>query len=260
MGNVTLQRQLPNKPLFADVLWSKPVNRKAAKKLLIVGGHLGNFRQVQSVYTAAIKAGIGEAKVVLPDKLRPALGNHPDCLFVASTNSGTLAKAALAEIKVYAEASDGLLLGPDLSQNAETITLVEQILLDFKTDICLSSEAIHLMLFNADAISFALNRLLVAPTKLLVKLAAKYRTPVTIRPDGGLLNQVNLLEALGNMVPAAYVLAATDLLVWSDGQVSHTALKTWYEPTLLGYLFTHYLQQPDKFKGLTTAAYELSQL
>ena len=37
------QRQTSEKPLFADVLWSRPENRNLAGKLLIAGGNLYGF-------------------------------------------------------------------------------------------------------------------------------------------------------------------------------------------------------------------------
>src|SRR3990172_12023595 len=89
-----------NQPIFPKILWERPINKRAAKQLLIVGGHSMHFSATQQAYLEAIATGVGEAKVVLPDSVLKLTGssNLPDCLFVPSNTSGSMAKAALDEI------------------------------------------------------------------------------------------------------------------------------------------------------------------
>ena len=64
------QKQEPGKPLFPDVEWNKPERRDQAGKLGIIGGNKLGFLAVAESYQEALKAGVGEARVLLPDALK----------------------------------------------------------------------------------------------------------------------------------------------------------------------------------------------
>src|SRR5688500_9831802 len=114
-----------DQPLFPNVLWDKPVNKTAAKKLLIIGGNQQRFQKVQQAYQFAKAAGIGEAKVLLPDSSEPSLGELPDALFAPSTPAGSMDKSAIEMIQKLSKEVDGLLLIGDLTKNPSTIALLE---------------------------------------------------------------------------------------------------------------------------------------
>lgn len=63
-------KQTADKPLFPDLLWSRPENASFAGKLLIVGGNLYGFNNPAKAYEESKKAGIGVARVLLPDALQ----------------------------------------------------------------------------------------------------------------------------------------------------------------------------------------------
>src|SRR5579862_9881243 len=93
------QRQTADKPLFPDTLWSQPENKRHAGKLLIIGGHQQSFAGASEAYSAALKAGIGTAKVVLPNKLEKTLRTvFPEAEFAASTPIGSFSRQALGEL------------------------------------------------------------------------------------------------------------------------------------------------------------------
>ena len=62
-------KQTSGKPLFPDIEWQKPEQKNLAGKLLIIGGNKLGFAAVAQAYTDALKAGIGECRVILPDSL-----------------------------------------------------------------------------------------------------------------------------------------------------------------------------------------------
>ena len=64
------KKQTSTSPLFPSVSWSRPERRDQAGKLLIIGGSAGNFRAVALAYETALKTGIGEVKVLVPDSLK----------------------------------------------------------------------------------------------------------------------------------------------------------------------------------------------
>ena len=67
-------RQEQSKPLFPELEWSRPENRLAAGKLLVAGGNAHGFAAPAEAYTAAVKAGAGTVRVLLPDAIRKIVG------------------------------------------------------------------------------------------------------------------------------------------------------------------------------------------
>ncbi len=247
------------KALFPEIDWNKPVNKRAAKRLLIIGGHRTQFAHTQTVFNAAVKAGIGEAKVVLPDVLAPMIGHQPEFLFVPSTRSGSIAKAAYEPIKAFASESDGLILAGEFSHHPESISVVEQIMEESDKPTMLGTEAIEVMLFLPTSIFMHAHRLLIADTKTLAKLAAKLELNFEIIRDGGLTNKLNLLQRLSTAEAAAIVLFGAEIIVQVANQTSVTAVAGISEADVAGYMATYWLQHNDEFKALTTAAWELTQ-
>jgi NAD(P)H-hydrate repair Nnr-like enzyme with NAD(P)H-hydrate dehydratase domain len=63
-------RQDVKKPLFPDLMWSKPETKSQAGKLLILGGNVHGFSAAAESFNEATKAGIGTARVLMPDILQ----------------------------------------------------------------------------------------------------------------------------------------------------------------------------------------------
>jgi NAD(P)H-hydrate repair Nnr-like enzyme with NAD(P)H-hydrate dehydratase domain len=123
------QRQVKDKPLYPNILWSRPENRLTAGKLLIVGGNLHGFAAVGQAYQAALKTGVGTARVLLPDSLQKTVGKMIDnCQFTASTPNGSFASQALAEMLDGATWADAVLLAGDFGRSSETAILLERFL------------------------------------------------------------------------------------------------------------------------------------
>jgi hypothetical protein len=68
-----------DEPLYPTILYNRPVTRNAAGRMLVVGGHSGEFSVPTAVHQLATAAGIGECRVVLPDNLAK---DNPDALIV----------------------------------------------------------------------------------------------------------------------------------------------------------------------------------
>src|SRR5471032_3085314 len=102
-------KQAADKPLYPDLLWSRPENRAQAGKLLIVGGNAHGFAAAGEAYAEATKAGVGTARVLLPDSLQKTVGKVFEAgEYAPSTPSGSFAKRALAELLAMAEWADGV--------------------------------------------------------------------------------------------------------------------------------------------------------
>ena len=63
---------------FPDVEWNKPERRDQAGKLGIIGGNKLGFLAVAESYQEALKAGVGEARVLLPDALKKKCSREYD--------------------------------------------------------------------------------------------------------------------------------------------------------------------------------------
>src|SRR3954469_20037555 len=93
-------------PLYPKVLYNRPITRSGGGRLLIVGGHSGEFSLPTAIHQFAVAAGVGEAVAVLPDNLAKFLGGAPGTAFAASSTSGSLGREALGRILELSEESD----------------------------------------------------------------------------------------------------------------------------------------------------------
>ncbi|HEV2413075.1 MAG TPA: hypothetical protein VGS28_04735 [Candidatus Saccharimonadales bacterium] len=128
-------KQVTDRPLFPEIEWNRPEQKSLAGRLLIVGGNVHGMGAVMQAYEAALRSGVGECRVVLPDALKRHIKSAPfECLFVSSTPNGGISKEALGDIKAYASWANGILLIGDTGRNSETaVVMVELLKLDIPT-------------------------------------------------------------------------------------------------------------------------------
>ena len=244
-------------PLFPKILWNQPVNKRTAKRLLIIGGQAKQFGHTQDTYRAALEAGIGTAKVVLPDAIQVYTGELPDGLFVTSTKVGSMAKPALAEIKVFAAESDGLLLAGELSKNSETLSLIESLLDEITLPTVITEEVINSLLYRPSSLFGASGRLLIASSQAFVKLAEKLKIGIQINSNSSLLNRIDLLMALATLQPSNFVALGPEIIIAGKNQISVTPVSNIDPVRTAAFLATYWLQHSDSFQALTTGAYAM---
>ncbi len=137
------QKQTLDKPLFPDLLWSKPQTRRTAGKLLIIGGNLHVFSAPGQAYNIAMQAGVGAARVLLPEGLRKTIGSVlEDCEFAPMNKSGSFAQQALGEWLEQATWADAVLIAGDLGRNSETAIVTEQFLKKFPGLVVITQDAL----------------------------------------------------------------------------------------------------------------------
>lgn len=137
------QRQTADKPLFPDLIWSRPETKNQAGKLGIIGGNSQSFAAAAEAYQAATSAGIGSARVLLPDSLKKSVGRLFEAgEFAPSTPSGSFAQTALDSVLELAEWADALLIAGDLAHNSETAILLEKLLSDYQGKCTLTKDAV----------------------------------------------------------------------------------------------------------------------
>ena len=139
-------RQEPGKPLFPDVEWNKPERRDQAGKLGIIGGNKLGFLAVAESYQEALKAGVGEARVLLPDILKKSVpAVMTDVLFAPTNQSGSLANEALSEALALEKWADVLLLCGDAGRNSQTSIVYEELIKKSEIPVVLTRDAIDLV-------------------------------------------------------------------------------------------------------------------
>jgi hypothetical protein len=248
--------------LFPDLLWSRPENRNQAGKLLIIGGNAHGFAAAAEAYAAASGAGIGTARVLLPDSLQKTVGKVLEAgEYAPSTPSGSFSRQALAEALAMAGWADGVLLAGDFGRNSETAVMLEQLLEKYSGQLTLTKDAAD---YFAKAPAKLLDRsetLLVLSFAQLQKFAAgaRFTTAFTFNMD--LLRLVDALHEFTEKHQAGIVVKHLDtIFVAVNGEVSTTGFESdiWCINTA-AKASVWWLQNPSKpFEALTSAVLERS--
>jgi len=147
------QRQTHDKPLFPDIEWNKPEQRSQAGRLGIIGGNKLGFAGVGEAYSLALEAGVGEARVLLPDVLRKTVpAAITDALFAPTNISGGLSAEAFGEMKALAEWSTEILLIGDAGRNSETAILYEKFITEYSGPLIVTRDAFDLLANTLDLV------------------------------------------------------------------------------------------------------------
>lgn len=251
-------KQLPSKPLFPELEWSRPENRQFAGKLLIVGGNLYGFAAPAEGYTESLKAGIGASRALLPNAIQKVVGpSIENCEFAASTPSGSFSQRALVELLDWCRWADGILFAGDLGRNSETAILVEKFLQKCEAPTILTKDAVDYVVSAPQAALERPNTALVLSLSQLQRLgtAAKFEKPITFG-----MNLVQLVEWLhlftNRFAPHIVVKHLDQIFVAVNGEVSTTRLQkdkqVWRLKTA-AHVAVWWIQNRSKtFEALTT--------
>jgi len=259
MDHTYWRKQTPDTPLFPDLLWSRPEHKKQAGKLGIIGGHAQSFAAAATAYAEAGKAGIGTARVLLPDSLEKTVGQIFEAgEYAPSTPSGSFSQRAVADVLELAAWGDSLLVAGDLGHNSETAILLEKLAHDYSGQLTITRDAAD---YFTDAPAPLLNRedtLLVISFAQLQKLAVQAHFPHAFTFSMDLLRLIDTLHDFTTQY-RLYVVTKhlENILVAVNGQVSSTRLtkdlETWRVATA-AHAATWWLQNPAKpFEALTSA-------
>jgi hypothetical protein len=248
-----------DKPLFSDLLWSRPENRLHAGKLLIVGGNAQAFASAAEAYAAAEKAGIGTARVLLPDSLQKTVGRVFEAgEYAPSTPSGSFSQQALAELLSMAQWSNGVLLAGDLGRNSETAILIEHFTEKYEGQLTFTKDAADYVINTPGPLLVRPNTLLVISFAQLRKLATGARFTRAFTTDMDLLRLIDALHEFTTRYAIGLIVRFHDtVLVAREGEVSTTKVpsepKIWRLKTAAN-ASVWWLQNPTKpFEALTTS-------
>jgi NAD(P)H-hydrate repair Nnr-like enzyme with NAD(P)H-hydrate dehydratase domain len=259
MDSTFWQKQDASKPLFPDLLWSRPETRRQAGKLLIIGGNGYEFKSPANAYGDALQAGIGNAKVLLPDSMHKVVRDiFPEAEFAPSTPSGSFARASLAQAIDIADWADGVLLAGDLGRNSETAIFLESLTKKYAGPLVITKDAADYCLNTPTGCLTRPTTVAVITIAQLQKLAVAAKFPAAFKFEMDLLQLVEILHEFTGQYPLHIITKQLDtLVVASGGQVSTTRLEapldSWRTHTAASAA-TWLIQNTDKpFEALTTS-------
>ena len=253
----------PDQLLFPKILWSRPISRQTAGRLLVVGGHRSGVAHLQVGYQIAAASGVGALTLLLPDALRPLLGTIPEITFGPSTSSGSLAKPALAELIELASNADTTLIGIDASNNSETAILFESFVAKYHQPLIVVDNGLEVIATNPEAFARRPDTLVILTMQQLFKLAGKLQLPLHIKPDAGLGGKVGIVNDLWEVLRTDLAIIGPEIIIKVGQRVSITPLE--YQSanllaTAYGVLAVFYTQNPAAhYEGLTTGAFLVKQ-
>ena len=182
MNSEIWQKQDPAKPLFENLIWSKPTNKLTSGKLLVIGGNANGFTAPALAYNLALDAGIGSVKVMLPMALQKIVGKALlEAEFAPSNKSGSFSRQSLSSFLDLAHWSDAVLLAGNFSSNSETSALIEDFLAKYDGAVTFSDDALDIVLNNPHAVLNRPDSLLVLNFDKLQKLFINSRFQMAIK-------------------------------------------------------------------------------
>ncbi len=248
MGPTYWHKQTKNNPLFPDLLWSRPENKRLAGKLVILGGSISGFSSLAIAFQAASEAGAGSLRVVAPDRIAKLVGGWNEVFFAQSSKSGSFSSGALAEWLEHAEWADATLLAGNFGHNSETAILIEKFLNSYKGQAVLTGDALDLLLTSPDALWLRPRTLLVPTFVQLQKLITKTKSKHAVTLNMDLLRLVETLSGLTSTTETSIILEYSGQIVAATGgRVVTTQDKTTTRPVELAAASAVWLMQnPDK--------------
>lgn len=252
-------KQTADRPLYPDLLWSRPENKRHAGKLLIAGGNAHGFAAAGEAYSEAVKAGIGSARVLLPDSLQKTVGRVFEAgEYAPSTPSGSFSQKALAELQAMSVWADAVLLAGDFGRNSETAILLEKFITKYPGQLTLTKDAADYFIHTPDLLLGRENYLLVLSFAQLQKLATNARFSSAITFEMDFLRLIDALHEFTLDHQATIIVKHLEtIFVAAGGQVSTTKLSDDLEiwrVKIAAHASVWRLQNPSKnFEAITAA-------
>lgn len=223
------QKQTATKPLFPDIVWSKPEQRSQAGRLAIVGGNSHGFTAVAESYKDALRTGAGEVRALLPKNLKKLIPNNiTDTCFAADNPSGGLGKDALPELIALSEWSSNVLLIGDAGRNSETAITYETFINQYAGQLTITRDAFDLLKNSYHTLVERPNTLLILSFAQLQQLMRSVYYPKIITFSTQLAQLVEVLHKFTVTYPLTIVVLHKEtLIVAHDGNITTTP---WNDP------------------------------
>lgn len=218
------RQQTIEKPLFPDIEWSKPEQKSRAGRLGIIGGNKLGFAGVAESYQTALKSGVGEIRVLLPDALKKSIPPAMTDVVYGPTNlSGGLNADAMNEMKAIGNWATGILMIGDAGQNSETAILYEKFIREYQGPLTITRDAIDLLRNSSQIIADRPNTLIFTSFAQLQKLFQTVYYPKVLTFSMQLSNLVEAIHKFTITYPITIAVFHKDnILVANNGHVTST--------------------------------------
>ncbi len=148
---------IQDKIIFPDILWKRPLNiyKKALGKVFILAGSKGMAGAAALTLEAAYRTGAGVVTLGFPEGLTQIYKKIlPEALTISlpETPTGTLSLKGLNKIVDQQNDFDCFVVGPGLSQNAETMQLVWELFFAIKKPLVLDADGLNAVSLGFDII------------------------------------------------------------------------------------------------------------
>lgn len=241
------------------MLWSKPVTKRGAGKLLIVGGNSHGFAHVAKTYSQAEIAGAGNIRAIVPDSLAKLTKGLGFIEYAPSNPSGGFAQRALSELLELAEWSDGVLLAGDLGKNSETSLLLENFMDKYSGVLVIDPEALGSLSLNTASLLDSDHRVVIWTRSDLQKAVTNLKLSKAITSESG---KAQIAETLHEITSAnnANIVVIDGQTVWI-AQKSSVISTDAIQNIATAKLAVWTIQNPKKTKEtLVCAAWELKNI
>lgn len=255
-------KQTTDKPLFPELMWSRPENKQQAGKMLIIGGNLHGFAAPAEAFAESERSGVGSAHVLLPDAAKKLVGQTlPHIDYAPSTPSGSFSQKALAELLDGSQWADAVLVAGDLGRNSETAILLEKFVQKYSGQLTLTKDAVDYLTQLPETASRE-NTLLVLSFAQLQKLAASVGFTRAFTFGMDLLNFVETLHEFTQKHPVNIIVQHLEQLhTASQGRIVSTPFteEIWRVKTA-AHAAVWWLQNPAKSsEAFAAAVFELQK-
>ncbi|MBI5463358.1 MAG: NAD(P)H-hydrate dehydratase [Ignavibacteriales bacterium] len=121
-------------------------HKHSVGKVVVLAGSKGLTGAAAMASLAALRAGAGAVVLGTPESVAPILARKLTEVMVQplpSTDEGSLSLAALDPLKSKLDWADVVVIGPGLSQNSETQSLVHQIIFSYRGKVVIDADGLN---------------------------------------------------------------------------------------------------------------------
>lgn len=223
--NIYWHRQSQDKPLFPDLIWSRPESKNRAGKLLIIGGNQYGFAAPAEAFREAERAGAGTIRMILPDSLKQFTGKVFEAgHLVPSTKIGSFSMDALDTMLEEAAWADAVLLAGDIGRNSETAIVIEKFIQQYTGQLTITQDCLDPFVSDSQKLFTRQDTTVVPALGQLQKMWPKIAPQIPVPTSSVNLEQVvDSLHALTQQFPAAIITKRHEIIFTAvNGQVSTT--------------------------------------
>jgi len=216
-----------DEPLYPKILWQRPVHKynATAGKVMIFAGSKNMTGAAMLACEAVFRSGTGVLLLGFPTSLKATFGGiltEAMMLELPETPGHTLSKKADEVALEHANSCDVTIIGPGLSENAETIQLIWELTFGIKKSVVLCEDGVSAFTkgivvmrsrgneeFMTDYLRTKHGELVLVLTQgEAIKLAAVLKIDKEYLPKGNAAKLVELISILAEKLACTIVLAA----------------------------------------------------